>query len=257
MTACLIYHDVVARAQRDRVGFPGRLAGRYKHTPEQFAEHLRAIAATGRPVGLWPGGGGRADAVVLTFDDGGASAPAIADELEARGWRAHFFVTTGRIGSPGFLSAAGVRELAARGHEVGSHSHSHPPYMGRLPRAQVDREWRESRAILGEILGHPPATAAVPGGHLGPTVVAAAGAAGYATLMTSEPTLRRRRVDGLDVVGRFTIWDSTPARTAAAYARGSRLARARLRTEWRLKHVAKGISPRAYDLLRRVRAGGR
>jgi len=257
MTACLIYHDVVAIAERDRVGFPGRLAGRYKHTPEQFGEHLSAIAQTGRPVGLWPADGCAADRVVLTFDDGGASALAIADGLEAHGWRGHFFITTQRIGEQGFLGADGVRELAARGHDVGSHSHTHPPYIGRLPPSAAEREWTESREILTGVLGDAPDTAAVPGGQLGPSLLGAVRAAGYTTLMTSEPIVRHRRVDGLQVVGRFTIWDSTPPQTAAAYAREERAARARLWAQWRLKRLANNLSPRAYDALRRVRAGGR
>ena len=84
----------------------------------------------------------------------------------------------------------------------------------------------------------------------------AARAAGYTRVMTSEPTLRHRRVRGLEIIGRYTIWDTTPPSTAAAYARGDRAARARLWSEWRLKHLAKQISPAAYDMLRRVRAGG-
>ena len=47
MTPALIYHDVAEPADADGVGFPGRLAGRYKHTPERFERHLDAIAATG------------------------------------------------------------------------------------------------------------------------------------------------------------------------------------------------------------------
>ena len=86
VTAVLIYHDVVEPDAADGVGFPGRLAGRYKHTPEAFDRHLDAIAATGRRVGLVGTG---AD-VALTFDDGGSSAPAIAELLERRGWRGHF-----------------------------------------------------------------------------------------------------------------------------------------------------------------------
>ena len=47
MTVGLIYHDVVAADARETAGFPGPLAARYKHTPEQFEAHLDAIAATG------------------------------------------------------------------------------------------------------------------------------------------------------------------------------------------------------------------
>ena len=252
MTPVLIYHDVAEPAEADGVGFPGRLAGRYKHTPDVFERHLDAIAATGRRVGLLDAG---AD-VALTFDDGGASAPDIAERLERRGWRGYFLVTTARIDTPGFVTRAQVRELVERGHVVGSHSHTHPTYMGRLTPAELRTEWAESRDRLAEILGRPPSTAAVPGGFLSRQVVEEAARAGYSVLMTSQPTVRARRRHGMTVHGRYTIWSNTPPATAAAYARSGLAARARLWTEWQLKSAAKRISPRAYDRLRRVRAGG-
>jgi peptidoglycan/xylan/chitin deacetylase (PgdA/CDA1 family) len=253
LTFALIYHDLAAPAERDDVGFPGPVAGRYKLDPRHFERHLDAIAAAGAPVGLWePRGGGGA---ALTFDDGGASALHAADALERRGWRGHFFITTGRIGTAGFLDADGVRELGRRGHAVGGHSHSHPTYFGRLGRAEQLDEWRRSREALGELLGEAPAGASVPGGFFTPSVAETAAEAGYEWLMTSEPESRVRREWGIPVIGRYTIWATTPAERAAAYARGARLARARLWAEWNAKQRAKRISPRAFEALRRLRAG--
>ncbi len=151
MTAILIYHDVVEDADRDSAGFPGRLAARYKHSPEVFEAHLEALARTRCDVGLV-----RADAlpqVALTFDDGGAGALGAAERLERRGWRGHFFITTSRIGTSGFLAPEEIRDLAARGHAIGSHSHTHPTYMGKLSAAEIDYEWTESRKRLGELPG--------------------------------------------------------------------------------------------------------
>jgi hypothetical protein len=74
--------------------------------------------------------------------------------------------------------------------------------------------------------------------------------------MTSEPESRLRTDWGLPVMGRYTIWASTPPRTAAAYARGARVARGRLWLEWNAKQRAKRISPRAFEALRRLRARG-
>lgn len=256
MTFALIYHDLAPRDERDSVGFPGPVAGRYKLDPGDFDRHLDAIAATGGEVGLWepgrPDGGKRA---VLTFDDGGASAVTAAEALERRGWRGHFFVTTGRVGTPGFLDAQAVRALVERGHAVGGHSHSHPTYFGRLGRAEQLDEWRRSREALGQLLGEAPAGASVPGGFFTPEVVETAAEAGYGWLMTSEPDSRVRSEWGLPVLGRYTIWATTPPSRAAAYARGDRLARGRLWLEWNTKQRAKRISPRAFEALRRVRAG--
>jgi peptidoglycan/xylan/chitin deacetylase (PgdA/CDA1 family) len=254
----LTYHDVAAREQRESVGLQGPLAARYKLDPGDFAAHLDAIARAGLRVAPLHderalGEDAVAPQVLLSFDDGGASALLVAEMLELRGWRGSFFIITGRIGSEGFLTAEQLRELARRGHIVGAHSHSHPTYMGKLTRAQLDDEWRRSRALLEEVLGAPPRSASVPGGYLSRAVVAAAAAAGYEVLFTSEPTARARQ-DGLLVRGRYTIWSTTPASTAAAYARGARGAAARLWLEWNAKKVAKSVSPSAYQALRRVRA---
>src|SRR5205085_305494 len=83
-----------------------------------------------------------------------------------RGWRGAFFVVTSRIGTRGFLDATSVRELAARGHEVGSHSHTHPKYMGRLGAGTVAEEWCASRDALAGLIGESPVSAAVPGGSV-------------------------------------------------------------------------------------------
>lgn len=252
MTASLIYHDVTPPETRDQAGFPGPLAAPYKLMPAQFEAHLDAIAATGADVGLLaPGAPG--PGVALTFDDGGASSLDVAARLEARGWRGHFFVVTERIGTPGFLGAGGVRELVARGHVVGSHSASHPMGMRRLGEAELAREWRDSRAALGELLGAPPALAAVPGGSLSRAVIATAAQAGYSLLLTSQPSTRVRRHGAMELRGRYAVWAATPPATVAAYARRARGPRARLWLSWNAKTLAKRVSPGGYEALRRAR----
>ncbi len=253
MTVVLLYHDVVDSSDRAASGFPGPAAARYKLAPGLFEAHLDAIAASGVTVGLVTVGA--SPPAALSFDDAGASALAAAAAVEARGWRAHFFVPTARVGTPGFSDEGAVRELAARGHQVGSHSHTHPAYMGTLPRARVLDEWARSRSVLAEILGQEPEVASVPGGSLSPAVVECAAEAGYRILMTSEPTIRVALSGPLLVVGRFGIWDTTPADRAAAYVRAARGARARLWFEWNAKKLAKRTNSSLYERLRHMRAG--
>lgn len=248
-----MYHDIAPRGQSDTVGFPGPLAARYKLEPASFEAHLDAVQDTRLAVGTLAGDQ-PAPAVALTFDDGGASAPLAAEALERRNWRGHFFVTSSRVDTSGFMSTDQLRELSARGHVIGSHSHTHPTYMGRLTREQLDDEWSQSRAQLAEILGAPPRAASVPGGFLSDAVIASAAGAGYEVLFTSEPSARVLQRDRLVVRGRYTIWASTPARVAAAYAEGDRLACGRLWLEWNAKKLAKTVSPAAYQALRRIRA---
>ncbi len=247
MTFALIYHDIAAAEACDETGFPGAVAARYKLDRAAFEAHLDAIAATGVSVGSVFDGAGAA----LTFDDGGTSALLAAELLERRGWRGHFFVTTSRVGTPGFLTAEQVRDLSVRGHQIGSHSHTHPTYMGNLPSDGLAREWRDSREVLAAILGEAPSSAAVPGGFLSKAVIEEAGRAGYALLMTSQPTARPSRFDDMVVHGRFTIWASTTPARAAAYARGSVTARTSLRLAWQAKTIPKRISPQVYEAIRK------
>jgi peptidoglycan/xylan/chitin deacetylase (PgdA/CDA1 family) len=229
--ATLTYHDVVPRAERSSSGFVWAGADRYKLTPEQFEAHLDAI--------------GDAD-VLLTFDDGGVSALTYAaPALERRGRRGVFFVTTSYVGGDAFLDADGIRELAARGHEVGSHSHTHPA-LSRLPRAQVDEEWRRSRDVLGEILGAPVRSASTPGGFLSRAVWESAAAAGYERLYTSEPWLRPRG----PVHGRFSIVESTTPEKVAALCRGDRRAVLLDRASWEARKVAKRTLGPVYSRVR-------
>lgn len=246
MTFVLTYHDVADRDEQDACGFPGAAAARYKLTPSHFAAHLDAISATGRTVGLLAE---QPDAA-LTFDDGGASAPLIAEALEQRGWRGHFFITTGRVGSKGFLDPDAIRELCARGHDVGSHSVSHPTYMALLSAAELAREWQESAEALAEILGRPPTTAAVPGGFVSDDVLSEAARAGYRTLLTSYPSASSTWIGGMQVRGRYAVWARTSPGRAAGYARGDLLARSTLWLASQAKNAPKRISPKTYELVR-------
>lgn len=245
-TFALIYHDLAAPGSADAVGFPGAAAARYKLTPETFAAHLEAIARTGVRVGLVQDGAQAA----LTFDDGGASALQAAELLERHGWHGHFFITTARLGTPGFLDRDQVLDLTRRGHDVGSHSHSHPTYMGTLSREQLADEWRRSAEILSEITGAPPAHAAVPGGFVSDEVISEAAAAGYRMLMTSRPTAKVTSSGGMTVRGRYTIWAATSPERAAAYARGESRARFTMWAANELKTAPKRLSPGGYEAAR-------
>src|SRR5688572_15916675 len=129
----LLFHDVYADDPRES-GFSSEAAVRYKLAIRDFDRQLAGLArARGDSpsliadvIGGLPGGlkaSGYQVPYVFTVDDGGVSYyTLIADRLEARGWRGHCFVTTDAIGTRGFLTAAQIRELDARGHIIGTHS---------------------------------------------------------------------------------------------------------------------------------------
>jgi peptidoglycan/xylan/chitin deacetylase (PgdA/CDA1 family) len=117
--------------------------------------------------------------VVLTFDDGWGEHATIARRaLEPRGMVGVFFVYTGAVGAPGFLDWREVREMEARGHEVLSHTVSHPD-LATLAAGRLDIELRESRERLERELGHPVRTLAYPFGSRDARVRAAVANAGY------------------------------------------------------------------------------
>ena len=241
--AALMYHDIVPAGAEDSSGFPGRDAARYKVTPERFAGHLRAVAARSAPALSGP---------AITFDDGGIGALTAAAILERYGLRGHFLVTANYIGTRGFLSECGIRDLHSRGHMIGSHSCSHPLRMGHCSPARLVEEWTRSRDVISNIVGEAIAVASVPGGDYAPAVAEAAARAGFTKLFTSEPTDHPEHVFGLELRGRFTIYQWTDASTVEGLAWGSWLPRARQTLAWNTRKLTKRLAGRRYLQLRRL-----
>jgi len=244
--AAFAYHDVTDTLGDS--GFQRPAAWGFKLSRAAFDDHLTRLAAGPVVPGLvtripWERPGRH---ILLTFDDGGKSALDVAAALERRGWRGHFFITTGRIGAPTFLDAAGIRALHAAGHLVGSHSHSHPDIFRELTAARMAAEWRDSCARLADLLGAPCQVASVPGGDVAPPVYGAAAAAGVRVLFTSEPVLEPRLEAGCRVLGRFVPKSHTSAARIAALARFHGWDRARL--VFRLKDALHRAWPALYRM---------
>lgn len=247
----LMYHDVVSRSDNDASGFAGAAAAHYKLDPDAFARHLAALAGSGLCFGAITTTSSPPADCLLSFDDGGASAPAIGAALDGYGMRGHFFITTSRIGQRGFVSAQDLRALRADGHVVGSHSHTHPAEISRLPSRVLDAEWRDSVTCLSQLLGEPIAVASVPGGFYANHVAKSAAAAGIRYLFTSEPTMRPHSVDGCLVLGRYALWHDSPPERALALALGTWAARQRQWLAWNTKKPLKRWARPVYQRLRK------
>ena len=247
----LLYHDVIAPGRESESGFPGADADKYKLPIPQFEAHLDAVAAAGAR-GVAPAEVRGRGEVVFTFDDGGASGLDIAARLERRGWLGVFFITTDRLGEPGFLTDEGVAELHRRGHVVGSHSASHPLIMSDLSDADLDREWRGSRERLDAICGAPTLTASIPGGYYSDRVAAAAARAGIETLYTSEPVANGWEVGGCHLLGRFNVDVGSSASEVGALAAGRPGPRLRQYVAWNAKKAAKRAGGAHYIRLRKA-----
>jgi peptidoglycan/xylan/chitin deacetylase (PgdA/CDA1 family) len=205
--ASLMYHEVTDDPTTSGFQRPGALP--YTFGRAAFSRHLEAIAAGPLTPELGPdidlGRPARGRHLVLTFDDGGASAMYAAEELARRGWKAHFFIITARIGERTFLKPADIRTLRSAGHMIGTHSHTHPDIFRNLTPALMASEWGVSRAILESLLGEGCVAASVPGGDISRAVLEGAGAAGVRYLFTSEPLLVPERVGETWVLGRVIL----------------------------------------------------
>jgi len=143
-----------------------------------------------RAMGLRPLDGSREiyllsepNAVALTFDDGPhpVMTPWILDLLERYHYRATFFVVGKQVAMyPGL-----VRQIAERGHELGSHSHTHCN-LCTLSRLGVEQELVRSRAAIRQACGRTVTLFRPPGGHYDETVRRAAAATGFSSVFWNE-----------------------------------------------------------------------
>ena len=170
----LCYHGVADR--------PATAADRWTVQPDEFERQMAWLAASDRVVlplaefaeaitsGLQPD----KRAVVLTFDDGYRDFLTTAlPVLERHGLHATLFASTGLLGrSPAdsrkvlapMLSWDELAEVAARGVEVGAHSHSHRE-LDVLRRPVAEEEIALSRELLEAALGRPVQSFAYPYGY--------------------------------------------------------------------------------------------
>ena len=124
--------------------------------------------------------------VQLTFDDGNASdVEIVLPALLRRGMRAAFFLCSGRLDQPGFLSRKQVRELLSNGMPIGSHGVAHRSWR-KLNPEQLSIELEGSRRVLETVCGIPVDTAACPFGAYDRTVLSGLRRAGYRSVFTSD-----------------------------------------------------------------------
>lgn len=252
----LMYHDVVEGDDWDSSGYAGPGSAKYKLNRRDFAAHLAAVAKTRLSPPVIAQAAVSTSSIELpllvTFDDGGVSALSpVADLLDERGWKAHFFITVNQIGKRGFMSAQQIRDLRKRGHAIGSHSLSHPTRMAYCDDETLAHEWAGSVAALSDLLGDGIDTASVPGGYYSRRVAEAAAAARIRILFNSEPTTEVRRIQDCLVFGRFTLVRGMRPEIAARLASGHLDAHCRQWISWNLKKLAKRAAGRRYLSARR------
>jgi len=170
--------------------------------------------------------------VTITFDDGcETDLLAAAPILRHTGFNATFFITCGRLGKPGYLSPAQLKELSAQGFEIGCHSMTHP-YLTDLDENGLRYEILEAKSQLEQIIGRPVDHFSSPGGRCDQRVIAMARTAGFRSLATSRIQANSKNTNVL-ALGRVAVLRDLPLSAFAAICDGSLLSRMRAQNIFR------------------------
>ncbi len=115
--------------------------------------------------------------VSLTFDDGDADNFNIAPLLKQYGLHATFFIPSGLVGKPGYMTWDQLKQLQADGNEIGGHSFDHVKLQG-LGTSDLQHEICDDRTNLMDH-GLTPISFAYPFGNYDPSVQAMLKQCGY------------------------------------------------------------------------------
>ena len=230
--AVLMYHKISATP------LSTNWAGLYV-SPKRFARQMDELTAAGLP----PGPYGdvtcaiEADAagVCVSFDDGFCNVFENAlPILQARSLRAIQFIVADRIGGEDewdhpigeppmrLMDEAQIRDWLAAGHEIGSHTLTHP-HLTALPREQARAEIFDSKKQLEDRFGIPVRHFCYPYGDQDEAVREMVAEAGYHTAPTVEFGTNHRGAPLL-ALRRIMACNARSPLSAAA-RRGFRLAR--------------------------------
>ena len=103
--------------------------------------------------------------ISLTFDDAWAShATQALPLLQQYAMKGTFYITTGFLNTPDYMTTAQLLSLNAAGEDIGAHTIDHP-HLPQLTAAQVDSQLRVPKATLETLLGRPVTSFATPYGE--------------------------------------------------------------------------------------------
>jgi peptidoglycan/xylan/chitin deacetylase (PgdA/CDA1 family) len=131
----------------------------------------QAVAASGRAAAA------RTTVVSLTFDDSTADQMVALPIMEKYAMPGTFYVISGYVGEPGYLSRTDLATIAAKGHEIAGHTISHPD-LTTVPAEEAKRQVCNSRATLTS-WGYPQTSFAYPYAALNAQVQAIVRECGY------------------------------------------------------------------------------
>jgi peptidoglycan/xylan/chitin deacetylase (PgdA/CDA1 family) len=243
LTPVLLYYEVVA----------GQPTAPWQVSTSTLAADLDAVLCSGRtvltasaldeeltrrdhPAGL----------CALTFDDGHPNfLDLVLPLLAERHLTATLYVTTGRLGQPGRLSEAMLRELISAGIEIGGHTVLHRD-LDLLPDTAIQSELEISRDHLAELLEAAPRSFAYPFGTYHRIARDLVSAAGYDNGYAIKNALTHRQDDRY-ARARLSVLAGTARRTVEGWLAGRGAPpswrRERLRTK-AFRHVRAALARR-------------
>lgn len=227
----LMYHDIVTKYDKSS-GFQNENAFQYKVEESAFEEQVKALQGMD---------------VVFTFDDGGVSFITKATPiLEKYGFKGIFFISTQYIGTPGFLDKEQMIALAAGGHIIGSHSHTHPEFFTKLSKEEVREEWLKSYEILKNILGGKGFPMSIPNGYASKNIMQEAIDCGFTDIYTSQPTTKIKSFLGHKVIGRYVVHDNmtTEEVMRIVTSQGTKM---KMAMKWHVLNMVKGVLGSSYE----------
>ena len=243
----LMYHELELPGRRLCQSEPGYV--RYILSAEEFAGqmgqmsalHLRGVSVSDALKLTEP-------AVAVTFDDGcETDLLSAAPILKDHNFGATFFVVSGFVGKPGYLSQLQVRELSALGFEIGCHSMTHP-YLPDLDDAGLHHEIADAKTVLEQIVGKSVEHFSCPGGRYDSRAMRVAKDAGFVTVSTSVPRANTAKTDKF-ALGRVAIRRGVESSEFQQLCRGESLWKLNLRGEVR-NGVKRLLGNAVYDRLR-------
>jgi peptidoglycan/xylan/chitin deacetylase (PgdA/CDA1 family) len=231
----LLYHHIAPVESIPKTADRVRDDGwRFTHSPEAFEFQMQELRRRGyRFVSLGQlvdeihaTGKESHDSFAVTFDDGWADNYLYAVPLLTKlGISATFFVTTRHVtdgrSDSGRMNCEQLREMAAQGMTIGSHTRTHPD-LTRIPEAAARHEIAGSKADLERALRVPVDFLAYPGGAFNTRVAELAREAGYHAACS---VLGPKRNDSNSLYWLYRDLLSPSLNTFGDYYRLSRVAR--------------------------------
>jgi hypothetical protein len=116
--------------------------------------------------------------VSLTFDEGFKTQLEAARQLAARGMSGTFYINSGSLGYPAYMTPDEVKEVSRLGNEIGGHTVNHE-HLSTMAPARAKAEICSDRDALSSLLGVPLRSFAYPYGDISNSVVQSIRTCGY------------------------------------------------------------------------------